>query len=100
MFHDVIDADTAGTIELCMPVASEVAFPGDVVCRELPAVTVASVTHKGPYDEVAPAYHVITSWMHEHGHTPSGPPRELYLNDPTQVEPGEQLTEVQWPFEE
>ena len=54
--------------------------------------------HRGPYDEIAPAYHVLTGWIHAHGHQPAGPPHEIYLDDPTLVEPGEQRTEVEWPI--
>lgn len=99
VYHDIIDEETDGDIELCIPVVTDFEPAGDVTCRSLEVATMASVVHKGPYDEVSPAYHVITAWMAEHGHAPAGPPRELYLNDPTQVPESELLTEVQWPFE-
>ena len=60
---------------------------------------VASTIHKGRYSEVGPAYHALTTWISDHGHTPAGPPREIYLNDPTQVSEDEQLTEVVWPID-
>ena len=55
--------------------------------------------HRGPYDEIAPAYHTVAGWIAEHGQEIAGPPRELYLNDPTVVPPEELLTEVQWPVD-
>ena len=30
----------------------------------------------------------------------SGPPREVYLNDPTSIGEAEQLTRVEWPMED
>lgn len=99
VFHDVIDEEAPGDVELCIPVSPEVVVADDdVEVRELDAAVVASVVHHGAYDEVGPAYHVLTGWMQEHGHEPVGPPREYYLNDPTQVPVDELLTEVQWPI--
>lgn len=66
---------------------------------EVPAQLVASTVHRGPYDELASAYHTLTGRIAEHGHQAAGPPRELYLNDPGEVPPEELLTEVQWPIE-
>ena len=99
VFHDVIDEEAPGDVELCIPVAAglEVADP-EVEVHELEEAVVASVVHHGAYDEVGPAYHVLTGWMQEHGHEPAGPPREYYLNDPTQAPEAELLTEVQWPI--
>ncbi len=99
VYHDVIDDETDGDIEMCIPIATELDLADDVACRVVPGTTVASVIHTGPYDEIAPAYHVLTSWMSDHGHSPAGPPRERYLDDPTQVAPAELRTEVQWPID-
>ncbi len=101
VFHDVIDAETAGELELCIPIeepAEPDRLPDRVRSRTVDGGLVASTVHRGPYDEIAPAYHVLTGWIQEHGHQPSGPPREVYLDDPTLVAPGEQRTEVQWPI--
>ncbi len=100
VYHDVIDEDTPGDIELCVPVVDHAAVGGDdVEVRVLEPATVAAVTHRGAYDEIGPAYHVLTGWIQEHGHTPAGAPREYYLNDPTLVPVDELLTEVLWPID-
>ena len=98
IFHDVIDTETAGDIEICFPVAEPIEPVGDVHSRELDGGSMVTTVHKGPYDQVSPAYHTLTGWVQEHGHQFAGPPREIYLNDPTTVEPDELLTEVQWPI--
>ncbi len=98
IYHDVIDEQTDGDIEMCVPVTSAVDLKGDVHCSTLAGGAVAFIVHQGPYEEIAPAYHVITGWVQEHGHQFTGPPREIYLNDPTLVAPEGILTEVQWPI--
>ncbi len=98
IFHDVIDDNISGNIELCFPLAAPTEHDGDPAARLVEEATVASVLHIGPYDEVSPAYHAITGWVQEHGHEFAGPPREIYLNDPNQVTPVDYLTEVQWPI--
>lgn len=100
VMHDVIDEENEGTIEICIPVAAGFAGQDLVRSRLLVGGTAAATTHRGAYDEVAPAYHAVSSWMADNGWEPSGPPRETYLNDPTQVSLDEQLTEVAWPMKE
>ncbi|CAN5921014.1 hypothetical protein BH23ACT10_BH23ACT10_12900 [soil metagenome] len=100
VYHAVIDEQTAGDIDVCIPVADPPELGGDVVRLDLPSHHVASTVHHGPYDELAPAYHTLTGWIQEHGHQTAGPPREIYLNDPQTVQPDELLTEVQWPIEQ
>ena len=99
VFHDVIDEETDGDIEICIPVLAPIAPTGDVVGRRIEGGSMATTTHKGPYDQISPAYHTITGWVQDHGHEFAGPPREIYLNDPATVAPEELLTEVQWPIE-
>ncbi len=99
IFHDVIDEENDGFVEVCMPTSSPIKSDGEVIAREISAGVVASTTHKGPYAEVGPAYHAISAWIAEHGHSTTGGPCEIYLNDPTEVEESEQLTEVQWPID-
>ena len=53
---------------------------------------------QGPYELIAPAYEALWAWMAEQGLVPNGPPRELYLNDPSGLDPAEYLTEIQVPI--
>lgn len=98
VFHDIIDEETSGDVEICVPVPPGTTVASDDVnVVELPAVTVASTVHTGPYMEVSPAYHALATWIREHGHSHAGPPRESYLNDPTQVPEEELLTRIDMP---
>ena len=99
VYHDVIDEDTPGMVELCAPVPRPIAGNGEVRPVVMPGGPVATTIHKGRYSEVGPAYHALSTWITDHGHTFAGPPREIYLNDPTQVSEDEQLTEVAWPID-
>ena len=99
IMDDVIDEDTDGDIELAFLLAAPFRDSGDVHGEELPAATVAWTIHRGPYDEVGPAYHTVTGWIQEHGHEIAGPPREIYLSDPGKTpDPADYLTEVQFPI--
>ncbi len=42
---------------------------------------------------------VLEAWVKENGYRYTGPAREIYLNDPSQVPESELLTEVQFPVE-
>ncbi len=101
VFREVIDEESPGDIELCVPVASEVALADGIdepTIRVLAGGLVASTVHRGRYDEIAPAYHVLEGWILQHGHHATAPARELYLNDPSQTPHEELLTEVQVPI--
>ena len=98
VYHDVIDEETDGDIEIAIPVAGTFESDSDVYTRELEGGSVATTTHRGPYQEISPAYHTITGWISEHGHEIVGPPREIYLNDPQTVPEPELLTRVEFPI--
>jgi effector-binding domain-containing protein len=98
VYYDVIDDETGGDIEICVPVDRPIAGDSKVYGRELEGGAMATTVHRGPYEQIAPAYHTVTSWISEHGHEIAGPPREIYLNDPRTVAPDELLTRVQFPI--
>ena len=98
VYHDVIDEETDGDIELCVPVASTVGEDSDVYSRQLEGGTMASTVHRGPYPEIGRAYHTLTQWISDHGHEIAGPTRETYLNDPQEVPAAELLTRVDFPI--
>ncbi|HEU4894533.1 MAG TPA: MerR family transcriptional regulator [Acidimicrobiia bacterium] len=98
VYHDVIDEQTDGDVEICVPIGGVMDADSDVYGRELEGGLMASTTHRGPYQEIAPAYHTITGWISEHGHEIAGPPREIYLNDPQTVPEEELMTRVEFPI--
>lgn len=99
IMFDVLDEETGADIEIAFPVATPFPGLGDVVGEELAATTVASAVHRGPYDEIGPAYHKLAGWIQEHGHEVAGPPREIYLTDPQETpDPADYVTEIQFPI--
>ncbi|MEV6304431.1 MerR family transcriptional regulator [Actinoplanes sp. NPDC051861] len=99
VYHDVIDEQTAGDVEICIPVPPATRFPeGPVRAVTVPGSQAAATIHRGPYAEISPAYHYVSGWIEEQGHKHAGPPREVYLNDPRSVAQEELLTEVQFPI--
>jgi effector-binding domain-containing protein len=94
----VLDEDTVAPIEICFPVAAPLEAAGEVYGTELAGGPAAVTLHRGPYAEIGPAYHTVSGWIADHGHELAGGPREVYLNDPRQVDEGDLLTEVQWPI--
>jgi effector-binding domain-containing protein len=95
IFHQAPDADDVGDVEMCIPVSSTRIGNS----YEVPGGPVAAVVHKGPYDEMGPAYEALAQWISDHGHEIVGPTREIYLNHPDDVDAAELLTELQWPID-
>lgn len=100
IYHDVIDEETSGRVEMCIPVSEAFEGTDTVTSKELPGGPVASTIHKGAYDEIAPAYQAVSQWMATNGFEPAAPPCEAYLNDPTEISVSEQLTEILWGIRE
>lgn len=98
VYHDVIDDETDGYIEICVPVAATISGDAEVYGRELEGGAMATTVHHGPYEQIGSAYHTLTGWVSEHGHDIAGPPREIYLNDPQTVPAEELLTRVEFPI--
>jgi effector-binding domain-containing protein len=94
----VLDEETSAPIEICWPVAAPFEGSGEVYGTELAGGPAAVTVHRGPYAEIGPAYHTVSGWVQDHGHELAGGPREVYLNDPRQVDEADLLTEVQWPI--
>ncbi len=96
VYHDVIDEETPGKIEMCIPVPAAFDDAGPVSSKKLEGGEVASTLHKGAYHEISAAYHAVSSWMSDNGYQPAAPPAEVYLNDPSEVSESDQLTELMW----
>ena len=68
--------------------------------REIPAVRVLSIFHKGAYDTIGEAYAYIMKYAEENGYTASGLARESYIDGIWNKEsPEDWLTEIQLPVE-
>ncbi|MEN6343308.1 MAG: GyrI-like domain-containing protein [Methanospirillum sp.] len=88
------DAD----LEVAFPVANRVKPEGYVEYYTLPGGRFAKVLHRGPYERCTATYERFYAWLAEHGLAITGPIREYYLNDPSEVAPEEILTEILAPI--
>lgn len=87
-------------VEVCLPVASGTIGTGRITAEVLPAATVATLVHVGPYDGVGESYAELEEWMQTHGFDHDGPPRERYLIGPDSgIAPSDYRTEIEMPVE-
>ena len=85
-------------MEAAVPTARLLESEGEIEAKELPGGMVAYVVYKGPYQDMEPAYEAIADFVKKNGYRYSGPPREIYFNDPNEVPQSELLTEIQFPI--
>ena len=69
---------------------------GERVAWRPPVVT---VTHVGPYDQLKGTWDGIMVWVQSEGLTLNGAPWEVYVDDPTTVDPSTLRTEIYVPVE-
>lgn len=82
-----------------LPVASIVDRKDEVVPDTLPGGEMATTWHRGPYEEIGPAYEAIEAWLEQRGAEAVGDAWEIYHTDPEE-EPDAStwLTEVVQPY--
>ena len=68
--------------ECGIPTGSPMDSVGRVQAGELPAGTVATVTHMGPYDALRQTWAALMEWMSSQGLQPASAPWEVYVTDP------------------
>jgi AraC family transcriptional regulator len=89
------------SIEVGLPVVSQVAGAADVESGSLPAGLVAVATHAGPYEELASTYAALERWIESQQLETVGAPWESYVTDPAEhPNPADWRTEVYWPIAE
>ena len=84
IYHSMQGGSVA--LECAIPVASPIEGTDRCHCGELPAGTVATVTHFGSYEGLPQTWSALTQWMESEGLTAAGAPWEVYVTDPG-VEP-------------
>jgi effector-binding domain-containing protein len=100
IYHDVIDQENEGVVEVVVPITKGSIVGGDtgishaVVAGE----TVASLELHGPYRGLTTAYHKLFRWTHQQGYQLVGPTREIYLNDPSEVTETNLVTRIELPI--
>jgi AraC family transcriptional regulator len=98
--EEAMEADKTGNalVEVAAPIAETIEEIDEIKCYTLPGGKMAKIIHKGPYEKCASAYNKIFSWINMNGKKIVGPTREVYLNDPREVDSEEILTEIYVPI--
>ena len=90
-----------GLVEVFLPVTGPLTVANPAIeVKTLPAATVISAVHKGPYHTLGMAHAKMYGYLEEEGFESAGAPRELYLNDPAETAEDDLLTEIQYPVQE
>ncbi|OQY41540.1 MAG: AraC family transcriptional regulator [Anaerolineaceae bacterium 4572_78] len=85
-------------IEIGFPVSKELSGKGNIQTSEIQGGKFAATLHIGSYGEIESAYDALSRWMNENGHDSIGVSYEIYLNDPTRVQPNELQTKILFPL--
>jgi len=85
-----------------VPLAASTQLPDDrgpVALGEVPAATVAVLTHHGGYDSLPDTYRLLGRWVAEHAASAEAQVREVYVTSPTETDdPARYRTDVCWPI--
>jgi DNA-binding transcriptional MerR regulator/DNA gyrase inhibitor GyrI len=82
-----------GSLHVRAGVQTDADAPG-LDAEALPGGPAAVTTHVGPYAGLPLTYHTLLAWAYEHGHTPAGMIREIYLDDPNTTDPAQLVTRL------
>ena len=100
LYHDPEPDLNDMCVDVAIPVSGKISVTDpDAEIRNLPAVTVLSLVHKGPYDSIGLAYKKLIEYANANDIELTGPFRELYLNDPQETAPENIMTEIQAPLQ-
>ena len=98
LWHDTFDQRARDMeVAAAMPTADSLPDGARVHVHDLPAATMASVVHHGSFDGLGPAYNAVLSWITANGYQVTGPSREVYLQYDRDGDPGQYVTELQFP---
>ncbi|GAB1421916.1 MerR family transcriptional regulator [Anaerolineales bacterium] len=103
LYHDLDFQPENMDVEIFFPIADTHTTP--VPINEsltlkpslLPAGEVASLLHKGNYEDLAASYAQLGQWLEKNAYELAGPAREYYLSAPDSPEGA--LTEIQFPVQ-
>ncbi|MCH8995391.1 MAG: GyrI-like domain-containing protein [Chloroflexi bacterium] len=98
LYHDQVNDDTDGDVEVCVPVERPLSGSGEIRAGELPAGPLAHTTCQVDYPEILSAYDAIAVWIRQHGHEFDGPPREIYISEHERRDRTGLSTEIAWPI--
>jgi effector-binding domain-containing protein len=100
IYHDNEHKEQDADMEVAIPVTGRIVLDSSSLeLRNLSGGRVVSVIYTGPYPGIGKAHEKVYGYLQSQGLSWSGPPRELYLNDPNDIPEAELMTEVQYPVD-
>lgn len=99
VYHDGEYKETNADVEICQAVTSRGKDGDGIVFKDIPACTVASVLHRGAYENLGKAYAYAVQWVEQNGYEISDLVRESYIDGIWNKDTvDEWLTEIQVPI--
>ncbi len=100
LYHDSEYKEKDADMECVVPITGKCSINDpSMKIRTLAGGKCVTLIYKGPYAGLHEAWSRIGAWAEEREFSIAGPPRELYLNDPSAVPEDELLTELQIPVD-
>ena len=100
MYHDQGFKEKDIDMESAVPIAGPAPSGDRVKVRELPEVAqMAYVTVEGSYEGLKDAYARLLGWIEANGYQIVDCNREIYIKGGPECEPGEYVTELQFPVQ-
>jgi DNA-binding transcriptional MerR regulator len=99
VFSSTLFSHDRGEATIFVPCVAAVRPVGRVAPSVIPAVELATITHKGPHDDIDLDYGSLASYVAQHTLAIEGPVREYYLVGwPETLNETEWRTEIGWPI--
>jgi effector-binding domain-containing protein len=91
--------ETDINMEIAVPITGRITIDPEFELKNLPGGNVVFAIYKGSYDAIGEAYTKILDFATKKGYKQCAPMRELYLTNPNERSPKENMTEIQLPIE-
>lgn len=100
IYHGVVDADSDGPVEICLPFVGELSARDGMQVRIEPAhheaFTTVDLEHT-KFPDILEAFDAVRDYLEKGGMEPTGSPREIYFTDPKDLAPSDPFCDVAWP---
>ena len=98
--YDTLEIE-ASSIDLIagFPVPAGTKPPRKLQAGAMPGGKAAVTIHKGPYEELLQAHRALREWMTQQGIEPTGPPWEVYLDNPRTTPAAELTARICYPVD-
>lgn len=101
VYHGVVDADSDGPVDVCLPIAAgSVAHGIDHIRTESShAQAFTSIVRRQlAFPEILQIYHALRVWIDAAGHERAGSPREIYHTEIETAAPDQPVCDIAWPI--